>query len=153
LWASVSAAVVAIALCATSVSAAGRPLGFAEIAGRWRLMYSGRYGFEFTFTKNYRAICVMYLRSHAYVFRGVYTIEEGDRIRFNVSDMKNEKSAGHINLKSGFVKASSSYFIFHAGLDRSRGRPTLVLKPERIIIDGRNSDGYFEPEMRLEKSG
>ena len=131
----------------------GKPIGFKDVAGRWRLLYRGNYGYDFYFYNNYRAIVIVYLRSSAVVFRGVYTIEENNQIRINISEMKNEPSATNINLKSRFVKTSSSYFTFIVDREDAKGKKILSLKPGRIVIDGLDSEGYFEPVIKLDKAG
>jgi hypothetical protein len=127
-------------------------LKFNDLNGRWRLIYGGNYGYEFRFHKSFRALCILYLRSNAHVFKGVYTIEEGNKIRINISEMKNEQSSTSINMNKNFVKTSSSYFIFEGEIKKSKNKKILELKPIKIIIDSNDSDGYFEPLLKLEKN-
>lgn len=127
------------------------PVSFQDLAGRWQLMYRGNYGYEFRFFRNYQVVCILYLSTNALVFKGIYNIEAGRKIRINIYQMKNEESVSGINLNRNFVKASSSYFEFKADLEKIRKEKVLVLTPERIIIDGNNSDGYFEPVIRLKR--
>jgi hypothetical protein len=63
--------------------------------------------------------------------------------------MKDERRAGLPN--KGFVKAKSSYFLFSGYLTARQGRATMFLRPRAIIIDGNNSEGYFEPLLKLAK--
>ena len=72
-------------------------------------------------------------------------------IRINIYEMKNEENISRINLKRNFTKTASSYFIFQGTIKESRKEKKLLLKPVRIVIDGRNSDGYFEPAFQLNK--
>lgn len=122
-----------------------------HLIGRWSLIYRGNYGYRFRFYKNYRALCILYLRINALVFKGIYTIEDNNMIRINIYEMKNEENISRINLKRNFTKTASSYFIFQGTIKESRKEKKLLLKPVRIVIDGRNSDGYFEPAFQLNK--
>jgi hypothetical protein len=128
------------------------PLSFKSIIGTWSLKYSGNYGYTFSFYPNYRALVVLYLNNEALVFKGVYTIEDKNKLKINISEMKNEHHTSGINMYKGFVKAQSSYFMFGGYKVKKSGRETLILKPLAIIIDGNNSEGYFEPLMKLAKS-
>jgi hypothetical protein len=125
-------------------------INFKDIHGRWRLAYGGNFGYEFRFNKSYRALCILYLRSCAYVFKGVYTIEEGSRIRINISEMKNDPNVSSPNLHGNFNKTSSSYFIFEGEIKKNKNKKTLELKPVKIIIDSNSDEGKFEPLIRLE---
>lgn len=126
-------------------------LDFNEIQGRWKLMYAGNYGYEFRFLKNYRVICILYHKVNAIVFKGIYTIEEGSKIRMNINEMKNSKSITNIDYNRKFIKASSSYFIFDGETIKENNKKILILKPQKVIIDGNSSDGYFEPEVKLNR--
>ena len=66
--------------------------------------------------------------------------------------MKNEENISRINLRNNFTKTSSSYFIFHGVIKKSKWKKILQLNPIKIIIDGRNSEGYFEPVIELKKN-
>ncbi len=122
-----------------------------NLVGRWSLIYRGNYGYKFRFYKNYRVLCILYLRLNALVFKGIYTVEDNNRIRINIYEMKNEENISRINLKKNFVKTSSSYFIFQGSIDKSSKKKKLLLKPIEVVIDGRRSDGYFEPAFTLNK--
>lgn len=124
------------------------PVRLADLPGRWQLLYRGNYGYQFQFFKNFRAICTVYLNTSAVIFKGVYTIEDGNKIRINVNEMKNESKAHQMNK---FVKTSSTYFIFDAKYEQSKKSKVLELVPIRSIIDGNNSEGYFEPLIKLNK--
>ncbi len=124
-------------------------LSFDNLSGVWDLKYRNHYGYSFRFYRNYKAIVVLYLHNHALVFKGVYTIEGRHRIRINIFEMKRDKNVRRVNIYSKFVKTKSSSFIFSGERD---GRK-LLLKPEKIVIDGNNSDGYFEPVIKLRKVG
>ena len=123
-------------------------LKISDLEGKWQLLYRGNYGYQFLFHKNYRAHCIIFLNTSTVIFKGVYTIESGDTVRINISEMKKQNGTANIDLRSHFVKTSSTYFLFNAWLD---GKSTLKMSPKKIIIDGNSSDGYFEPEFRLNR--
>jgi len=129
------------------------PVNFKSLSGNWNLLYGNDYGYSFYFYKNYRAVVVLYLNSSSIVFKGVYNIETSDSIRINISEMKRVESVKNIDLKSGFVKAKSSHFIFNTRIINSNGKKNLELKPLTIFIDGSDSEGYFEPYIKLDYSG
>ena len=129
------------------------PLNFNTIKGNWDLMYGNNYGYSFKMGNNYRAVVILYLSSSSIIFRGVYTIEKDDLIRINISEMKKEDRVKGINIRSGFTKVKSSYFIFHPRLFEKEGKTFMELRPVRIFIDDNSSDGYFEPLIRLVKQG
>jgi hypothetical protein len=128
------------------------PIDFKDLPGKWALRFSGNYGYEFRFNKNYKSLVIIYLGSSSLIFNGVYTIENGN-LKINIYEMKNEDRSENINIYSNFVKAKSSYFLFKAGINKKLGTSKmLVLRPSNIIIDGINSDGYFEPVIKLKPS-
>lgn len=129
------------------------PLNFNTIKGNWDLKYGADYGYSFRLGNNYRAVVILYLSSSSVIFRGVYTIEEDDLIRINISEMKREDRVKGINTASGFTKVKSSYFTFHSRLFEKEGKTIMELRPVRIFIDDNSSDGYFEPLIRLVKRG
>jgi hypothetical protein len=129
------------------------PVNFKTLSGSWTLLYGNDYGYSFKFYKNYRAVVILYLNNASIVFKGVYNIESGDSIRINVSEMKREESVKNINLKGGFVKAKSSHFIFNTRVTATGAKKNLELRPQKIFIDGSDSEGYFEPFIRLDYSG
>jgi len=126
------------------------PLSFKSVIGTWTLKYSGNYGYTFSLHANYRAMVALYLNRETIVFKGVYTIEDGNKLKINIYEMKDE----HRNMRNrkGFVKAKSSYFLFDGHRVRKGGRDSLHLRPLAIIIDGNNSEGYFEPLIKLAKT-
>ncbi len=126
------------------------PLSFKSVIGTWSLKYSGNYGYTFILSPSYRATVILHLNMEILTFRGVYTIEDGNKLRININDMKEEHRGG--GRTRGFVKAKSSYFLFGGYKTRKNGRETLNLRPMAIIIDGNNSEGYFEPLIKLAKS-
>jgi hypothetical protein len=126
------------------------PLSFKSVIGTWSLKYSGNYGYSFSLSPSYRATVILYLNMEILTFRGVYTIEDGNKLRININEMKDEHRGG--GRSKGFVKAKSSYFLFGGYKTRKSGRETLYLRPMAIIIDGNNSEGYFEPLIKLAKS-
>ena len=125
------------------------PVTFETIHGQWHLMYPESLGYEIQFYKNYRSLVILYLGNHVQLFKGVYTIEEDSRVKINIYEMKRGESA--VNRESGFFKTTSSYFLFQCYTTGQKQNRRLVLKPVKIIIDGNNSDGYFEPVLRLKK--
>ena len=132
-------------------SSAFPAVGFNEIAGKWKLMYKNNCGYEFLFQKNYRAYCILYSGTNALIFKGIYSIE-GDKIRININEMKNEEKVSSIDLRNRFIKTSSSYFIFQVEFPAEKNsNKTLILKSLKTVIDGNDSDGYFEPEVSLRK--
>jgi hypothetical protein len=127
----------------------GTPLNFKNVVGTWALKYSGNYGYQFSFYANNRALVIIYLNNETLVFKGVYTIEEGNKLKINIYEMKDERRAGLPT--KGFVKAKSSYFLFSGYQTARQGKATMFLRPRAIIIDGNNSEGYFEPLLKLAK--
>ncbi|MCL2026507.1 MAG: hypothetical protein FWG92_06865 [Leptospirales bacterium] len=127
------------------------PITLASINGQWHLMYPEALGYEIQFNKNYSSLIILYLGNHTLLFKGVYTIEEDSKVRINIYEMKRSESAAAINRKSGFTKIQSSYFLFQCHTVGQNQNKRLVLRPLRIIIDGNDSDGFFEPVLRLKK--
>ena len=125
------------------------PLTFKNVVGTWALKYSGNFGYQFSLYANYRALVILYLNMETLVFKGVYTIDEGSRLKINIIEWKEERRSGGSG--RGFVKAKSSYFLFNGYQTVKQGRTTLFLRPRAIIIDGNNSEGYFEPLLKLTK--
>jgi len=127
------------------------PITFETIKGQWHLVYPESLGYEMQFYKNYRSFIVLYLGNHALLFKGIYTIEEGDKVRINIYEMKRSESTTAINKESGFTKTKSSYFLFQCYTAGEKQNKRLILKPVKIVIDGNDSDGFFEPVLRLKK--
>jgi hypothetical protein len=127
------------------------PMSFTNIIGNWRLKYSGNYGYCFNLYPNYRALVIIYLNTQSLIFRGVYTIDEENKLKINISEMKEEPRTSGFNLRGGFMKAKSSYFLFTGYRVKKNKRERLYLRPSAIVIDGKNSDGYFEPFIKLTK--
>mgnify|MGYP000316806676 CR=1 FL=1 len=127
-----------------------QPLNPIQLHGRWQLKYRGNYGYMFHFYKNFRALCVIYLNHSAVVFKGIYTVEADNTLRINIYEMKNSSSSG-INYHSNFVKTTSTYLLFNAERTVEGSSHLLLIKPKKIMIDGRSSDGYFEPMIKLKK--
>lgn len=128
-------------------------VNFQNLKGNWNLMYENNYGYNFKFFKNYKAIVILYLNNSSIVFKGVYNIESSDSVRINVSEMKRFESVKNLDLKGGFVKAKSSHFIFNAQIISNGSKKQLELKPRTISIDGSDSEGFFEPYIKLDYSG
>ena len=130
------------------------PVSFKNINGTWTLFYGNNYGYTFKFYRNYRAIVILYLNNASIVFKGIYNVENSESMTINVSEMKRENKTKDINLKSGFNKAKSSQFIFNTKIVQGNDRKKYMeLRPQRINIDGTESEGFFEPYIKLEYSG
>lgn len=137
--------VIQVCLITVLFSFAAGAINFNEVVGTWRLYYRGNYGYEFSFNKSYRAVCVVRFKETSIYFRGVYTIDERKNLRINISEIKNVDS-----ITSGkYNPVSSSYFIFDAKRYQQGGKEYLELRPIDIVINGNTSDGYFEPIMKL----
>lgn len=130
----------------------GEAVSFKSIIGKWRLQYSGNYGYYFNFQKNYKALVILYLGPERLVFKGVYSVDV-DKIKINIYEMKREKKHTALDTTGGFLKANSSSFLFRVGLLTKNNHEYIVLAPITIRIDGNNSDGYFEPLIKLKKEG
>ncbi len=138
-----------IAITLLTVTIAAYALQFGDIQGRWQLLYRGNWGYEFRFYKNYQAVCIVYMQTSAVVFKGVYTFDNPQTIRININQMKNVDSCCDVNTTTGFTQVKSSYFLFNASVITKNNKKMLELKPLSIVIDGINSEGYFEPVILL----
>jgi hypothetical protein len=125
------------------------PVGFSDITGDWELKYGTDYGYRFIFYKNFKALIILYLKNSSIVFKGVYTIEDLNKVRVNIFEMKYADSLKGISSGSGFSKTKMSYFIFSINIKAKDGKRLLFIKPDKIVIDGKSSDGYFEPSIKL----
>ena len=134
-----------------SYIAPAQSISVQDLHGKWRLLYRGNYGYQFEFYRNYRALCVVFLHNKAVIFKGVYTLEDSDTIRINVSEMKTQDNVSRLNGYSGFNKTAATYFTFRANREATKNRDVLLLTPLKIIIDGNTSEGYFEPLIKLIK--
>jgi len=139
------------AIILLTVTIATYALQFSDIHGRWQLLYRGNYGYEFRFYKNYQAVCTIYMQTNAVVFKGVYTFDNPQTIRININQMKNADSCCDVNITTGFAQVKSSYFLFNASITTKNNKKMLELKPLSIVIDGINSEGYFEPVIVLQR--
>jgi hypothetical protein len=139
------------AIILLTITIATYALQFADIHGRWQLLYRGNYGYEFRFYKNYQAVCIIYMQTNAVVFKGVYTFDNPQTIRININQMKNADSCCDVNTTTGFSQVKSSYFLFNASIATKNNKKMLELKPLSIVIDGINSEGYFEPVIVLQR--
>ncbi len=146
-----TAVFILTAMMALGVPLHGAPLKLTGLYGKWQLMYRGNYGYHFHFQKNFRVLCMIYLNTRAVVFKGVYSLENDNTLRINISEMKTEENISQLNMYSRFVKTSSSYFLFNGSLEAEGGRAALELAPRKIVIDGNDSEGYFESRIRLKK--
>jgi hypothetical protein len=121
----------------------------SDIQGVWELKYGTGYGYNFRFYKNFKSLIVLYLKKSSIVFKGVYTLEETNTIRVNIFEMKFAGSSKAIFSPGGFTKTKRSYFIFKGHLKKREGKTRLIMKAEKIFIDGKSSQGYFEPLIKL----
>mgnify|MGYP000908887993 CR=1 FL=1 len=128
-------------------------LSFTSLRGTWELIYGDNYGYYFRFDRNYKAIVVLYLNDSSVIFKGVYTIEDANTLRINISAMKREERLKDLDFKEGFVAVNSSYFIFKGRITGSAKSKKLELKSDTISIDGSDSEGYFEPLIELQYTG
>ncbi len=142
---------IIIALILITVTIVTYSLQFADVVGRWQLLYRGNYGYEFRLYKNYQAVCIIFMQTSAVVFKGVYTFDNPQTIRININQMKNVDSCCDINTTTGFAQVKSSYFLFNASVFTKNNKKMLELKPLSIVIDGINSEGYFEPVITLQR--
>jgi len=128
-------------------------INFKNIVGNWSLSYENGYGYNFKFNKNYKAEIVLYLNSDSITFKGIYNIEHKGIIKIDIIEMKrDEKINGRIT-KGSFKKAKSSYFMFHAKIFSDNDKKFMELIPVKIIIDGNDSQGFFEPLIKLQRAG
>lgn len=127
------------------------PLTTEAFAGTWVLDYGHSMGYEFRFYKNYRALIILYLGNHALLFKGVYILEDGNRVRVNVSEMKRSRDVRKVTTAGGFVKAKSSWFLMKCDVSGSGKDRKLTVRPVQTVIDGSSSEGYLEPVLKLKK--
>jgi hypothetical protein len=120
------------------------PITLTNVVGRW-----GSDNYLFSINKNYTSSVVIYINpSEAFIFNGIYTVEK-DTLRININEMKSG-SRTQINQRQGFTKTASSRFVFTGEINTSKEK-TLYLRPKEIVIDGTNSEGYFDQKMTLKK--
>ena len=120
------------------------PVTLTNAVGKWE---GGSY--LFSINKNYTTSVVVYINSsEAYIFNGIYTVEK-DTLRININEMKS-CARSQIYQRQGFTKTSSSRFVFIGDIQTGKEK-TLTLKPKEIIIDGTNSEGYFDQIVTLKK--
>ena len=137
--------ICAFLLLFPTLQLASAPLSPSDCFGRWKNDI-----YTFTFTKNYTASIIIAINpQNCFVFNGVFNVERDNLIRVNISEMKSCPRDAAFS-KSGFSKASSSHFIF--SLDHKGDKRTLIVRPKEIIIDGNNSEGYFDQEMTLRRN-
>lgn len=127
------------------------PLDYELLAGTWRLRYPGGFGYDFRFGKSYQSVIVVYTSSFALVFRGVTKITAADMVRINVYGMKRVDSGRGIYSESGLTRVKSSYFDFRIVTGDRNGKEVITVVPVKLIIDGNDSQGYFEPRFTLQK--
>ncbi|HOP61976.1 MAG TPA: hypothetical protein PK358_06290 [Spirochaetota bacterium] len=125
---------------------------FKNVPGTWTLMYENSYGYSFKLGKNYKAVVTLYLSTASLIFKGVYTIEDNNVLRINISEMKREEKVKGLNTWSGFKKAKASYFLFQSRIILDGRKRYMEVRPAKISIDGNDSGGYFEPLIKLVKT-
>jgi hypothetical protein len=130
-----------------------QPLTFQNLQGRWFQMYDKVYGYDIRFYPNFKALVILHLNNQYIVFKGVYTIEDTEKVRINIVESKQAFGSGAINIYSGFSKIKSSHFVFRTRIFDKQKSKILELRPKDIIINGNDSDGYFEPLIRLPQTG
>lgn len=128
-------------------------LSLNDLRGNWELLYDNSYGYTFRLGKNYRAVVIVYLNSSSIIFKGIYNIEDSDKLRINISEMKREDKIKDLNLKTDFLKVKSSFFVFQCTITGKGKSKKLSLRRDTISIDGSDSDGYFEPLIELDYKG
>ena len=120
------------------------PITLTNIIGKWE----GE-SYLFLINKNYMASVVVYINpSEAFIFNGIYTVEK-DALRININEMKSGPRS-QIFQRQGFTKTASSHFVFIGELSTVKEKK-LTLKPKEIVIDGTNSEGYFDQIVTLKK--
>jgi len=129
------------------------PLQSNNLWGNWTLLYENDYGYNFKFYKDNKAIIILYLNTNTVIFSGTYSIENDSMLRIDLSEMKNEEKIKNLNLKKGFTKIESSYFVFNARIATESNKKNLELRPKKIVIDANDSKGYFEPFFKLKYTG
>lgn len=126
-------------------------INYDNIQGSWHLKYKGPYGYEFRFKRNYTVYTILYLKTYALVFKGVYSIKQGNIVHIDITKIKNEESFKRLESNKNFINMTSSHFLFNANFKKIKNKKQLVLNPKYIEIDGKKSEGYFEPEIILTK--
>jgi len=127
------------------------PLNYHELAGKWILMYPQNYGYEFVFFDDYGAKITLYLNTAKIKFKGKFLLEDSRRIRIFISEMMQKDEITEHGEKHGFMSVKNSYFLFDGRIIKDSKPKILVLNPITIIAEGRNSEGFFEPQIKLRK--
>lgn len=116
-----------------------------SLVGQW---HSPNY--LFIMNSSYKATVVILANKYqSFVFNGIYTLEKDSVLHISINEIKT-CTPGDVYSKKGFTKTASSRFVFSADLKKDKLK-ILSLKPKEIVIDGNNSDGYFEPMISLQK--
>ncbi len=63
--------------------------------------------------------------------------------------MKNKIRTSKNISRRGFIKIKNSFFYFKSRIKFINNKRYLVIRPKKIIIDGNDSKGYFEPVIKL----
>jgi len=135
--------ILAAALVVSGVALQAAPLSLNDCYGRWHNPI-----YVFTFNRNYTASIIIFVnQNESYVFNGVFNIDKDNLVRVNINEMKSCPPSSSFS-RSGYSKAASSHFTF---LVESKGK-TMTVRPKEIIIDGNNSEGYFDQEIVLKKN-
>ena len=126
-------------------------LDYSELSGKWMLKYPQNYGYEFIFSDDYSAEITLYLNTTIIRFRGRFLLEDGSRIRITVLEMMQRDEIAVHEKNYNFMPVNNSYFLFRGQILKDSKHRTLVLNPMRIITEGKDSEGFFEPQIRLRK--
>jgi hypothetical protein len=127
------------------------PLDYSELLGKWTLAYPQNYGYEFTFLDDYNAEITLHLNDVIIKFKGKFSLEDSYRIRVTLFEMMQKDEITVLEKKYSFTPVRDSYFLFKGKMVRDSNPKTLILNPIKIITEGRDSEGYFEPQIRLKK--
>jgi hypothetical protein len=126
-------------------------LDYSELFGKWELKYPQNYGYEFIFLDDYSAEITLHLNTAIIKFKGKFSLEDNYQIRIILLEMMQKDEITVHEKKYNFTPVRDSYFLFKGKIVRDSKPKTLVLNPIKIITEGRDSEGYFEPQIRLKK--
>jgi hypothetical protein len=117
-----------------------------NVVGTWQ-----NANYLFMLTNSYKATVIIYATKYqTFVFSGIYTVENDAKLRINISEIKT-CNPGEEKSRKGFTKTASSRFVFAADIAANSRGKQMNIKPKEIIIDGNNSEGYFDSSISLQK--
>jgi hypothetical protein len=125
-----------------------KPVTMQDLPGTWTLRYPQNYGYTFRFYPSYKALVIIYLNNHSLVFKGVYSIKNDSQLLVNIIAMKRVSGKQGIYSNRGFKSTRNSQFMFQSYFSKKK---QLVLKVKKSMIDGSDSNGYFEKHIALRK--